>query len=87
MEQNGQRSQMATRRENPRYLLCDRPLAETRDASQRQLPTDHDCEGELSSILEYQSDQPSSEPLSTAVPSAPDHIPAKSAAKDGRRRN
>src|SRR5256885_17077014 len=34
----------------------------TRDPSPRQLPTDHDHDGELRSIREYQSDQPSMRP-------------------------
>src|SRR5213078_57481 len=34
----------------------------TRDTSPRQLPTDHDHDGEPSSIREYQSDQPSTRP-------------------------
>ena len=39
----------------------------TRDASPRQLPTDHDCDGGPSgSIREYQSDQPSTKPLRPA---------------------
>jgi hypothetical protein len=43
-------------------LLCDRTSARIRDASQRQLPTDHDYDGGLSPIREYQSDQPSRNP-------------------------
>src|SRR3989442_15920520 len=35
----------------------------TRAPSPRQLPTDHDHDGELGSIREYQSDQPSMRPL------------------------
>jgi len=50
-------------KENPRGLLCDRPLAETRATSPRQLPTDHDHDGgPQGSIREYQSDQPSRTP-------------------------
>ena len=32
-------------KENPRGLLCDRPLVETRVTSPRQLPTDDDYDG------------------------------------------
>ena len=39
-------------------------LGQTRGASPRQLPTDHDYDGDPNgSIREYQSDQPSNQPL------------------------
>jgi hypothetical protein len=48
-----------TAKENPRGFLCDRPSGQTRDLSPRQLPTNHDHDGESwHSIHEYQSDQP-----------------------------
>ena len=34
-------------KENPRDFLCGRASARTRASSERQLPTDHDHEGEL----------------------------------------
>ena len=41
----------------------------TRDSSPRQLPTNHDHDGEcLHSIHEYQSDQPSTTAAPAAVP-------------------
>src|ERR1039457_2168599 len=43
--------------------LCDR-LSRTRDASPRQLPTDHDC---AVSTREYQTDQSSLTPAPTAA--------------------
>src|SRR6202051_1532170 len=45
------------------YALCDR-LSRTRDTSQRQLPTDHDY---AVSTREYQTDQSSLKPASTAA--------------------
>jgi hypothetical protein len=51
------------RKGEPSRLLYDRALAWTRDASQRQLPTDSEHEGGLVPILEYQTDQPSIQPL------------------------
>lgn len=50
------------RKGEPSRLLCDRATAWTRDASQRQLPTDSEHEGGLVPILEYQTDQPSIQP-------------------------
>jgi hypothetical protein len=47
-------------KENPRQLLCGRLQGEPAPLVERQLPTDHDHDGECShSIHEYQSDQPS----------------------------
>ena len=51
------------RKGEPSTLLCDRATAWTRDPSQRQLPTDSEHEGGLVPILEYQTDQPSRQPL------------------------
>jgi len=59
MEHRGQQSRRTTERRILVALLCDRASARIRDASQRQLPTDHDYDGRLSLIREYQSDQPS----------------------------
>jgi hypothetical protein len=47
----------------PSESLCDR-LSRTRDTSQRQLPTDHDY---AVSTREYQTDQSSLKPASTAA--------------------
>ncbi len=61
MEQRGRRAKGTARR-----ILVDttrQAHGRTRDASPRQLPTDHDHDGELDSIREYQSDQPSSMPF------------------------
>src|SRR5207248_9762866 len=49
-------------------VLCDR-LSRTRDASQRQLPTDHDY---AVSTREYQTDQSSLKPAPTAAGSVLD---------------
>lgn len=47
-------------KENPRQLLCGRLLREPALLVERQLPMDHDHDGERSrSIHEYQTDQPS----------------------------
>jgi hypothetical protein len=62
MEHRGQQSRRTTERRILVALLCDRASARIRDASQRQLPTDHDYDGGLSPIREYQSDQPSRNP-------------------------
>jgi hypothetical protein len=62
MEHRGQQSRRTTERRILVALLCDRASAWIRDASQRQLPTDHDYDGGLSPIREYQSDQPSRNP-------------------------
>lgn len=47
-------------KENPRPVLCGSLQGEPALLVARQLPTDHDHDGECShSIHEYQSDQPS----------------------------
>src|SRR3954454_11563704 len=50
----------------PSFALCDR-LDRTRDNSQRQLPTDHDC---AVPTREYQTDQSSPKPAHAAARSA-----------------
>ena len=56
MEHAGQQPRRTTERRILVALLCDRASAQTRDSSQRQLPTDHDYDGGLSPIRGYQSD-------------------------------
>ena len=57
---NGQRPWQPTVKENPRRVLCGSPRAEPATLVARQLPTNHDHDGECAhSIHEYQSDQPS----------------------------
>jgi hypothetical protein len=56
-------SSLGTHEGEPSESLCDR-LSRTRDTSQRQLPTDHDY---AVSTREYQTDQSSLKPASTAA--------------------
>jgi hypothetical protein len=57
---SGQRPWRPTVKENPRHVLCGSPRAEPATLVARQLPTNHDHDGERSrSIHEYQSFQPS----------------------------
>jgi hypothetical protein len=57
---SGQRPGRLPVKENPRHLLCGGLRAQSAMLVVRQLPTNHDHDGECShSIHEYQSDQPS----------------------------
>ena len=57
---SGQRPWWTTVKENPRHDLCGSLRARSATLVARQLPTNHDHDGEYShSIHEYQSDQPS----------------------------
>ena len=55
-------------KENPREVLCGSLRAQPAPLVARQLPTDHDHDGEcFHSIHEYQSDQPSHIAAAAAV--------------------
>ncbi len=63
-----QRSWRHAVKENPRDDLCGSLRARSAMLVERQLPTNHDHDGECShSIHEYQSDQPSHIAATTAI--------------------